>query len=80
MAWLHVRCTSGFLTYYQTLLNTNRFTTEYVLLTAYSLLAYLPYLTGVRCAGLTDRSNIVIKFPDGASADDRASLVAGYML
>ena len=35
---------------------------------------------GWNCAGLTDRSNIAVSFPDGASANDRASLVAGMML
>mmetsp|Transcript_41533 Transcript_41533/g.50344 ORF Transcript_41533/g.50344 Transcript_41533/m.50344 type:complete len:281 (-) Transcript_41533:276-1118(-) len=35
---------------------------------------------GCNCGGLTDRSNIAVKFPPGASADERASLVGMAML
>ena len=35
---------------------------------------------GCTLGGLTDRSNMAIKFPDGASATDRAGIVGGMML
>lgn len=35
---------------------------------------------GCSCAGLTDRSNLVVRFPEGSSATQRAALVGGMML
>jgi len=35
---------------------------------------------GCNCGGLTDLSNMVIAFPEGATADQRSALVAGMLL
>ena len=35
---------------------------------------------GCNCGGLTERSNLIAAFPEGASTDERAALIAGLML
>lgn len=35
---------------------------------------------GCNCGGLTDLTNMVIAFPDGATADERSAILAGMML
>ena len=35
---------------------------------------------GCNCGGLNDLSNIVVAFPEGATADERTALLNGLML
>jgi len=45
---------------------------------------YLPPSTfiwpGCNCGGLTDLTNMVVAFPDNATADERSAILAGMML